>query len=64
MLRAYLYQKSSSIQTVLSVSELHRFGLSARGLYRRSGIAPCPEVIFIYNNIPRLYIVVKWGIIW
>ena len=34
---------SSSIQTILSVSELHRICLTARGLYRRSGISPCPE---------------------
>ena len=36
---------SPSIQTVLSVSESHRFGPvnEVRGLYRRSGISPCPE---------------------
>ncbi len=33
----------SSIQTILSVPELHRFCHTARGLYRRSGITPCPE---------------------
>ena len=37
----------SSIQTILSVPESHRFLRGcARGLYRRSGIAPCPEDIF------------------
>ena len=35
---------SSSIQTILSVLELHQIlPLPARGLYRRSGISPCPE---------------------
>ncbi len=34
---------SSFIQTILSVSESHRFSHTARGLYRRSGITPCPE---------------------
>ena len=34
---------SSSIQTILSVPESHRIGPKARGLYRRSGISPCPE---------------------
>ena len=35
---------SSPIQTILSVSESHRIlRRSARGLYRRSGISPCPE---------------------
>ena len=33
----------SSIQTVLSVPESHRFSISARGLYRRWGLAPRPE---------------------
>ena len=54
---------SSSIQTILSVSELHRFGTlaRARGLYRRWGIAPRPEdtVQFLYN-IARLRALVKW----
>ena len=37
---------SSSIQTILSVLELHQIlPLPARGLYRRSGISPCPEDI-------------------
>ena len=35
--------RSSSIQTLLSTQELHLVSLSARGLYRRSGITPCPE---------------------
>lgn len=30
------------IQTILSPSEFNRFNLSARGVYRRSGNAPCP----------------------
>lgn len=35
---------SSSIQTLLSASEFHRINaFGARGLYRRSGISPCPE---------------------
>ena len=35
---------SSSIQTILSVLESHQILRSrARGLYRRSGISPCPE---------------------
>ena len=33
--------------TKLSVSELHRFSHTARGLYRRSGITPCPEDMLI-----------------
>lgn len=39
---------SSSIQTILSVLEFHQIlRLHARGLYRRSGISPCPEDIVI-----------------
>ena len=35
---------SSFIQTILSVLELHQIVRhSVRGLYRRSGITPCPE---------------------
>ena len=34
---------SSSIQTLLSVLEFHQVSINARGLYHRSGIAPCPE---------------------
>jgi hypothetical protein len=34
---------SSFIQTLLSVAESHCICLTARGLYRRSGISPCPE---------------------
>ena len=38
---------SSFIQTVLSVPESHRVSHQkvGRGLYRRSGISPCPEDI-------------------
>jgi len=38
-------QYSSSIQTILSVPEFNRFNpfYGSRGLYRRSGISPCPE---------------------
>ena len=43
------------IQTILSVPEFHRFSLSARGLYRRSGNAPCPEDVLSlcvhYNSV-------------
>ena len=39
---------SSIIQTILSVSELHRFNLARLADYhRRSGITPCPEDISI-----------------
>ena len=48
------FNESSFIQTVLSVPESHRISVSqghampyARGLYRRSGISPCPEDLFI-----------------
>jgi hypothetical protein len=34
---------ASFIQTILSVSEFHRFGPKARGLYRRWGLTPRPE---------------------
>ena len=38
---------SSIIQTVLSVLESHQIKrCSARGLYRRSGISPCPEDVY------------------
>lgn len=44
--RAHPLRTSSFIQTLLSVLELHQVLRSrARGLYRRSGIAPCPEDI-------------------
>lgn len=40
----------SSIQTLLSVLEFHQVShiSTARGLYRRSGITPCPEDMFIF----------------
>ena len=38
-----LHMPSSSIQTILSAPESDRINLSARGLYRRQGLAPCPE---------------------
>jgi len=39
---------SSSIQTILSVLDFHQImRLRARGLYRRSGISPCPEEFVI-----------------
>ena len=43
--RNYIIVFPSSIQTILSVMELHHISkyLFARGLYRRSGITPCPE---------------------
>ena len=41
---------SSLIQTILSAPETHRINLSARGLYRRSGIAPCPEEYLIFHR--------------
>ena len=45
----------SSIQTIRSVLELHQImRQSASGLYRRSGIAPCPEDIFIIPLILRI----------
>ena len=36
--------RSSLIQTILSAMESHHVSLSARGLYRRWGLAPRPEV--------------------
>ena len=43
---------SSPIQTILSVSESHRIlRKNARGLYRRSGISPCPEEISFFPII-------------
>ena len=40
---------SSPIQTILSVLESHQIlRRNARGLYRRSGISPCPEEYHIY----------------
>ena len=49
-----LLHASSFIQTILSATEFHRICLSARGLYRRSGIAaarssPCPEECGSYD---------------
>ena len=50
---------SSSIQTILSVSESHRFGTqSARGLYRRWGLAPRPEELIPYVVIITVYAVI------
>ena len=48
---------SSPIQTILSVLESHQIlRQSARGLYRRSGISPCPEetiyVVMSHTDIP------------
>jgi len=40
---------ASSIQTVLSAPESDRICLSARGVYRREGISPCPE-----DYLPRI----------
>ncbi len=42
--------QSSPIQTLLSVPESHRISENARGLYRRSGISPCPEDILMQFN--------------
>jgi len=42
----------STIQTILSAPEFHRImHLRARGLYRRSGIAPCPEGFYLVVEI-------------
>ena len=41
-----MIDRSSSIQTLLSAPESDRFGLSARGLYRRWGISPRPEELY------------------
>ena len=40
--------RSSLIQTLLSVLELHQINPKARGLYRRWGIAPRPEELFLW----------------
>ena len=46
---------SSFIQTILLVLELHQIMcFYARGLYRQSGISPCPEDISIQLYIPRI----------
>jgi hypothetical protein len=42
-LRVKYKDNISSIQTLLSPPESNRFSHKARGVYRRSGIAPCPE---------------------
>ena len=59
----YLHILSSSlIQTLLSASELTMFhrimplhNVSARGLYRRYGISPCPEDFIFHINILHKY---------
>ena len=43
----------------LSVSELHRFSPKARGLYRRSGISPCPEDYLLAKSIAQNRTLVK-----
>jgi len=46
---------SSPIQTILSVSESHRIlRQSARRLYCRSGISPCPEEFHISFAVKKL----------
>ena len=37
--------------------------LCARGLYRRSGISPCPETLDA-SSIAYLYLLVKWVKMW
>ena len=52
LLIAATYDISSSIQTVLSVLESHQIMCSrTRGLYRRSGISPCPEDFLLSSSI-------------
>ena len=52
--------KSSFIQTLLSVLEFHQFmRFSARGLYRRSGISPCPEDKYLFFML-LLYIIFRF----
>ena len=47
--KTYRSYFSSPIQTILSVLESHQIlRRNARGLYRRSGISPCPEEL-IFN---------------
>ena len=56
---------SSFIQTILLVLELHQIMCrSTRGLYRQSGIAPCPEdnnysVLFERTHCTTFYSVCK-----
>ena len=45
------YIESSPIQTILSALEITRSAKKARGLYRRSGITPRPEVFLSLRNI-------------
>ena len=48
---------SSLIQTVLSVTESHRFGCIVQftDFHCRSGISPCPEDILFFVSAYRVY---------
>ena len=51
---------SSFIQTILLVLELHQIvRFCARGLYRQSGISPCPEDISIQLFLSRISLILE-----